>query len=104
MVAKLVCLYGHPTDPSAFDDYYQNTHAPLAWTVPGLRSFTANASPLLTPDGPSTEFYRISTLVWDTFEELQTALASPEGGATAGDLANFATGGATVLVFDERDV
>ena len=31
-------------------------------------------------------------------EALQTALGSPEGVATTGDLANFATGGATILV------
>ena len=32
------------------------------------------------------------------------ATSSAEGGAAAGDLANFATGGATLLVFEDRDV
>jgi hypothetical protein len=35
---------------------------------------------------------------------LQAALASPEGQAAAGDLANFADGGADLLMFDTKDV
>jgi len=103
MVAKIVVLYGHPQDAEAFDSYYVNTHAPIAKAVPGLRSFTASVGPVGTPAGPS-DYYRVATLSWDTMADLQAALSSAEGGAAAGDLANFATGGATLLVFEDRDV
>ena len=37
-------------------------------------------------------------------DAIQRALASPEGQATAGDLANFAPAGVVLLVFANRDV
>ena len=104
MVAKLVVLYGHPEDPAAFDSYYENTHIPLAKKVPGLRSYSVSTGPVMTPAGPSEDFHLVATLTWDGIEDLQAALGSPAGGTTAADVANFATGGATMLVFDEREV
>ena len=71
MVAKLLVLYGPPKDAEAFETYYERTHAPLAKAVPGLRSFTTNAGPVMTPAGPAEDVYRVSTLVWDTVEDLQ---------------------------------
>lgn len=103
MTAKLVVLYGHPSDPEAFDSYYAGTHAAIAKAVPGLRSFTASVGPVGTPAGPA-DYHRVATLSWDTMADLQAALGSPEGGAAAGDLANFATGGATMLVYEDQDV
>jgi uncharacterized protein (TIGR02118 family) len=29
-MARLVILYGHPTDPAAFEDYYASQHIPYA--------------------------------------------------------------------------
>jgi hypothetical protein len=37
-------------------------------------------------------------------DELQAALASTEGQAVVSDLANFATAGVTVLIFDDHKV
>ena len=36
----LTVLYGHPTDPAAFDAHYASTHVPLVEKIPGLESFT----------------------------------------------------------------
>jgi uncharacterized protein (TIGR02118 family) len=104
MTAKLLVLYGPPEDATAFDDHYQQTHVPLATKVPGLRSYTISAGPVMTPDGPAQAVHRVATLTWDTLEELQAGLGSPEGGAAAADVAGFATGGATLLIFDERNL
>lgn len=103
MSAKLLVLYGPPTDPQAFDDYYFGTHLPLVKAVPGLVSAASNDGPVGAPGGPAP-YYRVSSYTWSSMAELQDGLASPEGGAAAGDLPNFATGGATLLVFDEQDV
>lgn len=103
MVAKLVVLYGHPQDAEAFDTYYAHSHAPIAKAVPGMRSFAASVGPVGTPAGPS-DYHRVVTMSWDSLTDLQAALATAEGGAAAGDLVNFATGGATMLIFEERDV
>jgi uncharacterized protein (TIGR02118 family) len=43
----------------------------------------------------------VATLRFDTMSDLEAARASPEGQAAAEDLVNFATGGASVLIFDE---
>ncbi|PJN95729.1 hypothetical protein CNY89_06780 [Amaricoccus sp. HAR-UPW-R2A-40] len=32
---KLTALYGHPTDPDAFETYYAKTHMPLVAKMPG---------------------------------------------------------------------
>jgi uncharacterized protein (TIGR02118 family) len=33
---KLTALYGHPTDPAAFENYYGATHMPLVAKMSGL--------------------------------------------------------------------
>ena len=40
---------------------------------------------------------------FDSIGDLVAALASPEGRATADDLRNFASGGATLLIYDSKD-
>ena len=39
MAHQMTVLYHHPDDASAFDAYYDSNHAPLAATIPGLRSY-----------------------------------------------------------------
>jgi len=50
-----------------------------------------------TPDGSEPPYYRIAEL-WIESEALQRTIATQEGQATVADVANFATGGATVLI------
>ena len=33
---KLTVLYGHPTEPVAFEDYYLNTHVPIVAAIEGF--------------------------------------------------------------------
>jgi len=37
---RLTVLYGHPTDPDAFDRYYHSVHIPLAKKMKGLKGWT----------------------------------------------------------------
>jgi uncharacterized protein (TIGR02118 family) len=53
-----------------------------------------------TPDGGKAPYYRLADLYFDNMNHLQRVLSSPEGRDTAADLANFATGGVTLLVSD----
>jgi uncharacterized protein (TIGR02118 family) len=48
--------------------------------------------------------YLVAELDFDSPADVQTALGSPEGRATAADLANFATGGVSMVTFDVRSV
>lgn len=94
---QLTALYGHPQDTTAFDRYYKETHAPLALKFPGLKGYTAFKPTSLDPQH-SSPYYLIADLYFDDEQAFQTALQSPEGQAAAGDVANFATGGLTLVV------
>jgi uncharacterized protein (TIGR02118 family) len=94
---QLTVLYGHPQDSAAFDRYYQGTHAMLAQKIPGLKGYVINKPVSLNPQEPSP-YYLIADLYFESMTVLQNALESPEGQAAAGDLQNFATGGAALVV------
>jgi uncharacterized protein (TIGR02118 family) len=99
-MAQILVLYNPPADPAAFDAYYFATHVPLARKIPGLRSMRFNATPPFAIVGSAPHL--VAELEFDSMADIQAALASPEGQATAGDLANFAHAGVTVLAFDTR--
>ena len=99
-MARVLVLYNPPADPAAFDKYYFGTHVPIARKIPGLRSMTFNATPPLAIAG--TAPHLIAELDFDSMPDLQAALASPEGRATAADLANFAQAGVTILSYETR--
>jgi uncharacterized protein (TIGR02118 family) len=96
-VVKIVVLYGPPSDPSAFEAHYANTHLPLAAKMPNVRRFEASRV-IGTPDGSPPPYYRLAEIWFDNQEDLQASTSSPEGQATVTDIGNFATGGATVLI------
>lgn len=51
-----------------------------------------------TPDGSPAPYYLIAELCFEDIDELPASMASPEGEAAGGDVANFATGGATLMI------
>jgi uncharacterized protein (TIGR02118 family) len=100
-MAQLVVTYRTPADIAAFDRHYADVHAPLAHRIPGLRRFETSAGPVMTPEGPS-DIHLIAILHFDDMAAIAAAFASPEGQAAAADVANFATGGASMLMYDTR--
>ena len=102
-MAQVLVLYNTPADPAAFDHYYQHTHIPLAKKVPGLRSYLVNDGPVQNLAGAAAP-HLVAQLTFDSMADLGAALASPEGQAAAADVSNFATGGATLLVFHSKMV
>ena len=102
-MADVVVTYKTPKDPAAFDKYYVETHIPLAKKMPGLRKYTVSKGPVATPAGPSGN-HLIATLTFDSMAAVQAAFGSAEGRAAAGDVGNFATGGADIMFFDTKEV
>jgi uncharacterized protein (TIGR02118 family) len=102
-MAKLVVLYNKPVDAQAFDAHYFGTHVPLAKSIPGLRTYEVNASPIATPQGLS-DLHLIAILGFDSLEAIGAAFASNQGRAAAADLGNFAQAGAQMLMFDTKTV
>lgn len=93
---KLMVLYGHPETPDEFEEYYENTHLPIAAKIPNVQRFEAGKT--ISVDGNPAPYYRVAELWFESPEQLQDSLASPEGQAATEDIPNFATGGATVFV------
>jgi uncharacterized protein (TIGR02118 family) len=102
-MARLVVMYKTPKDTGAFDKYYFETHAPLAKKVPGLKKYEVSRGTVATPGGASP-FHLIAILHFDDMAALKKGLSSPEGQAAAGDVQKFATGGADMYFFDNREV
>lgn len=100
-MAQLIALYKKPANVAAFDDYYFSTHVPKAKKVPGLRSYQVSSGPLVSPQGDSP-YYLVALLEFDSLAAIQAGMGSPEGKATAADLANFAQAGVDLLMFDTK--
>jgi uncharacterized protein (TIGR02118 family) len=94
---QLTVLYGHPQNPAAFDRHYREKHVPLAQKLPGLKGYLVNKPAALSPE-ESSPYHLIADLYFESMAAFQAALQSPEGQAAAGDLANFADGGVTLLM------
>lgn len=99
---RLTVLYGHPTDPAAFQKYYHEIHIPLAKKMQGLRGWTIGVcEPVVVGEQPP--YYMIVSLFADSRAAMEAILASPAGQATIADVPNFATGGVT-FVYDQEQV
>ena len=100
-MAKLFAVYQQPKDPAAFDRYYFGTHVPLAKTIPGLKRYEVTTGDVLGMTGKHG-VYLVAILEFESVAAIGAAMASPQGQATAADLANFATGGVDVMFGETR--
>jgi len=96
----VIVLYNQPKDTAAFEKYYSEKHVPLfashaqeiGVTRVELVKFAA------TIDGQRPALYRMADLRFESRGALEKGIATPGFKAVAADLANFATGGVTVLI------
>jgi uncharacterized protein (TIGR02118 family) len=102
-MAKVIVLYKKPKSAEAFDKHYAAVHIPLAKKIPGLKKYDTSTGAVGTPAGPS-EVHLVVTLSFDSLPDLRAGMGSAEGKAAAGDLANFADGGAELYLFDTKEV
>jgi uncharacterized protein (TIGR02118 family) len=93
--ASILVLYPRPTDPDAFVEYYTQHHLPKVDNLPGLLSYEYSTA-ISNPDGSDADHFAFFVGDFANTDTLAEALASPEGAAVAGDVSNFATGGAAV--------
>ena len=102
-MVRLTVLYGQPTDPRAFDEYYAKTHIPIARKMRGWTRWTLEKV-RVNPGEPPSPYYLVVGLYADTVEDVQRILATPESQAASADVPNFATGGATYLLTEVEEV
>lgn len=103
-MAKVFAMYKHPVDAAAFDSYYYRLHVPLAKKIPGLKAYEVTRGPISSIGGGAAPYHLIATLTFDSLAAIQSALATPEGQATAADLAKFATGGVDLYIADDKTI
>jgi uncharacterized protein (TIGR02118 family) len=99
MPAKILVIYPRPADPEKFAKYYFQKHMWLARQIPHVQSITFSATPPVALAG--TAPYLITEILFDSMADLQEALASPEGQATAADVPNFASN-PFILMYETR--
>lgn len=85
---KLVALYRKPADVAAFDKHYDEVHTPLTKKYPNLRKLEITRV-TGAPIGEA-KFHLMAEMYWDNKDEMDKALASPEGRAVVKDLMSFA--------------
>ena len=95
---KVLVLYGEPKDPAHFKRYYEGTHLPMARQMPGMIAcrYGYGAEPL----GPGSGYFCVFEAEFQDLSTLQAALSSEHGRKVTGDVANYASGGATVLHYE----
>lgn len=85
-------LYDTPADPAEFDRHYREVHIPLAKQLAGLRRYTISTDAAAIRG--TEAYYLVAELDWDDAESMYAAFASPQGRATAADVAELAPDGA----------
>lgn len=94
----VTAIYNHPADAqarAAFDEYYANTHTPLAKTLPGLQELTV-FHPDDAPDGTKAPYYLIAILKYASAEACQESFGSEIGQTVLADVPKFAFQGVTL--------
>ncbi|MFZ0787554.1 MAG: EthD family reductase [Candidatus Acidiferrales bacterium] len=95
---RVLALYPRPEDPAHFKRYYVEKHLPLAAQMPGLLS-SRHSFAIEGVGSPSPYF-----CIWEGQFASEAAMAkateSEIGQKVAADVANYATGGVTILHFE----
>ena len=83
MVAKLIVLYSNIKDPEKFDEYYKNTHIPLAKKIPGVREIAVSKVKGVAIG--KANYYQVVEVYFDDIESLKKASESKEAKEAAKD-------------------
>ncbi|MDQ2690054.1 MAG: EthD family reductase [Chloroflexota bacterium] len=99
---RLIALYNAPDDTDAFDAHYRDVHMPIVSRYPNLRD--VRLSKPTGVGGRPSPYYLMAEMVFDSAADLDEALMSEAGAASAKDLRNFAGAGVTMFIApDEAD-
>jgi len=95
-VIRTFVMYGTPEAPAAFARHYNEVHIPLVRKMPHLLSCEVSKGPAaIGPDGG--EYHLVAILSYEVHADMEAAMGSPEGQAAVADVANFGSGGVTLV-------
>jgi 4-carboxymuconolactone decarboxylase len=95
---KVMALYPQPKDPAHFKRYYVEKHLPLAAQMPGLL-YSRHTFSVEGVGGPAP-FFCIWEGAFPSAASMDAAMQTPIGQQVAADIANYATGGVTLVHYD----
>ena len=101
MTAKIIVLFGKPTNPQLFDKQYWEEHVPIAKQMPGLRKYTVHK--IIPPPRGEPAYYQVVELEFDSMDSLKKAVASQAGKDSGSHGAKIATGGMTFLWAESKE-
>ena len=102
-MVRFLVLYDTPSDPAAFERHYREVHIPLARQLPGLRRYVVSRDAAAVRGGEP--FHLVAELEWDSMDDLRSAFGSPQGRATAADVAELAPdGGVRSMIFEVEEI
>lgn len=100
-MAKLLTIYGKPKDPKEFMRYYREVHIPIANKMK-FQKYTITGN-IVRYMGDNVPFF-IASIDFESLEAIDAQLNSPAGKAAAADVPNYATGGVTLIAYEEEVV
>lgn len=100
-MAKIIVLFGKPTDPDLFDKQYWEDHVPIAKQMPGLKKYKVHRV-VGAPRGDPA-YYQVVELEFENMDALRNAINSQAGRDSGRHGVKIATGGITFLYAESRD-
>ena len=90
---KLYAFYSEPpeAEKAAFEEHYRTVHVPLCEKIPGIVKLEADKFTGAIGGGPAP-YYMVAILSFNSKEEYDAGMASPEGRAVGRDTRNFPKG------------
>lgn len=85
---KLVALFTRPEDVEAFDQHYDNTHAPMMRAVPGLHRMEVTRNVQSFRGDPP--YYLVAEMYFADKPAFDSAMQSEQNRAAGKDLMSFA--------------
>jgi 4-carboxymuconolactone decarboxylase len=97
-VHKVLAMYPPPKDPAHFKHYYEGTHLPLAAELPGLIS--SRYSFAIEGMETASPYFCVWEGEFASEGAMNAAIQSPAGQKVVADVANYATGGVTIIHYE----
>lgn len=106
MAAKLVALWGKPSDVEGFERHYREAHLPIVRRWPKVQSYSVTRI-TGSPAGGDAPYYQVFEATFASDEDLREALRSPamaEAGRDAFEMVRRFGGSVTVLTGTVEDL
>lgn len=92
---KVTVVYGIPDDAEVFNRHYETIHVPLVLKMPELKGFEYSVGEVSRGEGTDPA-HMLAVMTYSDIDSLTRSFGSPEGQAAIADVANFASGGASI--------